>query len=110
MTTCPSGVNYMHIIDHGKKYIEKNYERGFFDKLIRYFLSITLPNPKIVKLSSWFVKLAKPIKFLLPSKIKDMMDLMPTNFPKKSLPIKEIYRVTGKKKIHLKSMRQLFDC
>jgi glycolate oxidase iron-sulfur subunit len=99
MTTCPSGVNYMHIIDHGKKYIEKNYERGFFDKLIRYFLSITLPNPKIFKLSSWFVKLAKPIKFLLPSKIKDMMDLMPTNFPKKSLPIKEIYKVTGKKKI-----------
>ena len=27
MTTCPAGVNYMHIIDHGKKYIEKNYER-----------------------------------------------------------------------------------
>jgi glycolate oxidase iron-sulfur subunit len=62
-------------------------------------LSITLPNPKIFKLSSWFVKLAKLIKFLLPSKIKDMMDLMPTNFPKKSLPIKEIYKVTGKKKI-----------
>ena len=33
MTTCPAGVNYMHIIDHGKKYIEKNYQRSFFDKL-----------------------------------------------------------------------------
>ena len=32
MTTCPSGVNYMHLIDHGKKYIEKNYERPFFDR------------------------------------------------------------------------------
>ena len=40
MTTCPAGVNYMHIIDHGKKYIEKNYERSFFDKIIRYFLGI----------------------------------------------------------------------
>ena len=30
MTTCPAGVNYMHVIDHGKKYIEKNYERPFF--------------------------------------------------------------------------------
>ena len=44
MTTCPAGVNYMHVIDHGRKYIEKNYERPFFDKLLRNFLSITLPN------------------------------------------------------------------
>ena len=37
MTTCPSGVNYMHIIDHGRKYIEKNYERGFFDRSNKIF-------------------------------------------------------------------------
>ena len=60
MTTCPAGVNYMHLIDHGKKYIEKNYERSFFDKLIRYFLSVTLPNTKVFKLSSFLVKLSKP--------------------------------------------------
>ncbi len=99
MTTCPAGVNYMHLIDHGKKYIEKNYERSFFDKLIRYFLSITLPNTKVFKLSSFLVKLSKPFKFIMPSKIKDMMELMPTNFPKKTLPNKEIYKVTGKKKL-----------
>ncbi len=52
----------MHLIDHGKKYIEKNYERSFFDKLIRYFLSITLPNTKVFKLSSFLVKLSKPFK------------------------------------------------
>ena len=99
MTTCPAGVNYMHIIDHGKKYIEKNYERSFFDKLIRYFLSITLPNVKVFRLSSFFVKLAMPFKFLMPTKIKDMIELMPTTFPKKTLPIKEIYKVSDKKRI-----------
>ena len=99
MTTCPAGVNYMHIIDHGKKYIEKNYERSIFDKLIRHFLSITLPNTKIFKLSSFLVKLIKPFKFLMPSKIKDMMELMPTHFPKKQLENKEIYKVKGKKRI-----------
>ncbi len=99
MTTCPAGVNYMHLIDHGKKYIEKNYERSFFDRLIRYFLSITLPNTKIFRLSSFLVKLSKPFKFLMPSKLKDMMELMPTSFPKKTLPNKEIYKATGKKKI-----------
>ena len=98
MTTCPAGVNYMHIIDHGKKYIEKNYQRSFFDKLIRYFLSITLPNTKVFRLSSLLVKLSKPFKFLMPSKIKDMIELMPTKFPKKSLPIKEVYKSSTKKK------------
>jgi glycolate oxidase iron-sulfur subunit len=89
----------MHIIDHGKKYIEKNYERSFFDKLIRHFLSITLPNTKVFRLSSFLVKLSKPFKFLMPSKIRDMMELMPTHFPKKQLENKEIYKVKGKKRI-----------
>ena len=44
MTTCPSGVNYMHLIDHARKYIEKNYKRSFYDRLIRGTLSIILPN------------------------------------------------------------------
>ena len=99
MTTCPSGVNYMHIIDHGKKYIEKNYDRSFFDKMIRYFLSVTLPNTRMFRLSSFLVKLSKPFKFLMPSKIKDMMELMPTHFPKKQLAVKELYKVKGRTKI-----------
>ncbi len=42
MTTCPSGVNYMHLIDHGRNHIEKTYKRPFSDRLIRGFLSIAL--------------------------------------------------------------------
>jgi len=99
MTTCPAEVNYMHLIDHGRKYIEKNYERSFFDKIIRNFLSTVLPNNKLFKVSSLLVKIAIPFKLLLPSKIKDMMDLMPTFFPKKILKEKEIYSPRGKKKI-----------
>jgi len=99
MTTCPAEVNYMHLIDHGRKYIEKNYERPFFDRLIRNFLSTVLPNKKLFKLSSLLVRIGKPFKFLMPSKVKDMMDLMPTFFPKKTLKEKEIYTSRSKKKI-----------
>jgi glycolate oxidase iron-sulfur subunit len=99
MTTCPAGVNYMHIIDHGKKYIEKNYKRPFFDKMIRNFLSVVLPNTGYFKFVSFLVKLGKPLKFLMPSKIKEMMNLMPTDFPKKILKQKETYKVKGKKMI-----------
>ena len=33
MTTCPSGVNYMHLIDHGRNHVEKTYKRPFLDRL-----------------------------------------------------------------------------
>ena len=99
MTTCPAEVNYMHLIDHGRKYIEKNYERPFFDRIIRNFLSKTLPDQKLFKLSIFLAKLGKPLKFLFPSKIKSMMDLIPTSFPKKVIKIKEIYKTKNKKRI-----------
>ena len=97
MTTCPAGVNYMHVIDHGKKYIEKNFERPFFDRTIRSFLSVVLPNVQYFRLASSLVKIAKPFQFLMPLKIKDMMSLMPTDFPKKTLKEKEIYKTNSKK-------------
>ena len=97
MTTCPAGVNYMHVIDHGRKYIEKNYDRPLFDKILRNFLSKVLPNTQYFKLTSYLVKIGKLFKFLFPKKIKDMMELMPTSFPEKTIKVKEVYPVNGKK-------------
>jgi len=99
MTTCPAGVNYMHVIDHGRKYIEQNYKRPFFDRILRNFLSVVLPNTKYFRIASFFVKIGKPFSFLLPKKIKNMMELMPTSFPPKKLKIKEIYPAKGEKKV-----------
>ena len=68
MTTCPSEVNYMHLIDHGRNYVEKNFQRPFFDRIIRDALSKILPNSKLFKLMSYLVKLGKPFQIFLPSK------------------------------------------
>ena len=38
MTTCPSGVNYMHLIDHGRNHIERTYQRPFKERILRNFL------------------------------------------------------------------------
>ena len=59
MTTCPSGVNYMHLIDHGRNHIEKTYKRPFGDRLMRNFLSIALSksfNFKVVMILTMLVK------------------------------------------------------
>src|ERR1700748_3438647 len=38
MTTCPSGVHYMHLVDHGRARIAQTYRRPFFDRLLRAVL------------------------------------------------------------------------
>ena len=35
MTTCPSGVHYMHLVDHARRYIEETYTRPWPDRLLR---------------------------------------------------------------------------
>ena len=98
MTTCPSGVNYMHLIDHARKYIDKNYKRSFYDRLIRGTLSIILPNPTYFWIAGKISLLAKPLQFIFPQKIKEMIKLMPISFPKKTLPKMKVYRTMKRKK------------
>ena len=45
MTTCPSGVNYMHLVDHARAHIEKTYRRPLLDRLLRALLAFVLPYP-----------------------------------------------------------------
>ena len=96
MTTCPSGVNYMHIIDHGRNHIERNYKRPWFDRNLRNILSYILPRANVFLTMGLLVKLIKPLAFLLPAKLKDMVSLMPTAFPKPQHKVKKVYSPEGK--------------
>ena len=51
MTTCPSGVHYMHLVDHGRAHIEKTYRRPASERLMRKMLSTVLPRPKLFRLA-----------------------------------------------------------
>jgi len=97
MTTCPSGVNYMHLIDHGRNYVEKNYQRPFYQRLFRNFLSKTLPKPKIFKFLIFFAKIGQIFKFLLPSNLKSMLDVAPKKIHSKTLKFQRVYKAERKK-------------
>ena len=43
MTTCPSGVHYMHLVDEARAYVEETHQRGLFDRLMRTVLANVLP-------------------------------------------------------------------
>ena len=99
MTACPSQVNYMHLIDHGRNHLEKTYKRPILERLFRNFLSATLPNPKTFKILSILVNIIRPISFIFPEFIKNSMKLMPSKFTKKTLKTQNIYSVEKKKPI-----------
>ena len=85
MTTCPSGVNYMHLIDHGRSHIEKTYKRPFNERFIRNFLSKTLPKPINFKIIIILAQFIKPFRFLFPKRVSEMIRLIPRKLPKKTL-------------------------
>ena len=97
MTTCPSGVNYMHLIDHGRNYVEQKYERPFIEKIFRNFLSNTLPKPKIFKFLILFAKIGQIFKFLLPKNLKSMLDVAPKKIYSKTLKSQRVYKAERKK-------------
>jgi glycolate oxidase iron-sulfur subunit len=43
MTTCPSGVHYMHLVDHARAHIEETYRRPWPDRMMRALLANVLP-------------------------------------------------------------------
>ena len=98
MTTCPSGVNYMHLIDHGRNHIEKTYKRSFGDRFIRNFLSKVLSEPMYFRIIGILTQFLKPFRFFFPKKIREMIDFMPGKFPKKTLPSMSVYSIKNKKK------------
>src|SRR5512134_2896352 len=65
MTTCPSGVHYMHLVDHAREHIEKTYRRPLFDRAIRALLARVLTDPALFRLAAVAGWLAKPLAPLL---------------------------------------------
>ena len=51
MTTCPSGVNYMHLIDQARVHVEKTYRRPVLEKLLRALLGFAMPRPRVFRLA-----------------------------------------------------------
>lgn len=65
MTTCPSGVDYMHLVDYARAYIEKKSARPPKDKLVRRLLRLVLPYPKRMRMALSLSGVARPFEGLI---------------------------------------------
>ncbi|KUJ77984.1 2-hydroxy-acid oxidase [Ruegeria marisrubri] len=82
MTTCPSGVHYMHLVDHARAYIEANYKRPFSERALRWVLAKILPYPTRFRWALIGAKLGRPFRFLMPdARLRAMLDMAPRNIP-----------------------------
>jgi len=82
MTTCPSGVHYMHLVDHARDYIERNYKRPFGDRALRWILARILPYPGRFRLALLGAKIGRPFAFLMPdARLRAMLEMAPKQVP-----------------------------
>ena len=82
MTTCPSGVNYMHLIDHARVHVEKTYKRPLMDRMLRWTLAKIVPYPGRFRLAMGGAKLARPFARFLPDRrLRAMIAMAPKSIP-----------------------------
>ncbi|UFZ03493.1 glycolate oxidase subunit GlcF [Bradyrhizobium ontarionense] len=94
MTTCPSGVHYMHLVDQARVRIEETFQRPLADRLLRAVLAYVLPRPREFRLAMTLARLGRPLKALLPAtsasagpapgllrRLRAMLDLAPGKLP-----------------------------
>lgn len=82
MTTCPSGVHYMHLVDHARAHIEKTYRRPLMERLLRWTLARILPHPGRFRVALLAAKIARPLaRFMPDARLRAMLEMAPKRIP-----------------------------
>jgi glycolate oxidase iron-sulfur subunit len=105
MTTCPSGVNYMHLVDHARTYIEQTYRRPWPERTLRNLLGYLLPRPALFRLALIAASLTRPIGRLIPGqsmtakRLRALFSLAPASVPPASRSeVPHIHPAKGERK------------
>ena len=82
MSTCPSGVHYMHLIDHARDYIEQKYKRPLTDSMLRWVLARILPYPMRFRVALLGAKIGRPFaRFMPDARLRAMLEMAPKVIP-----------------------------
>lgn len=98
MTTCPSGVDYMHLVDHGRQHIEKVFHRPVIDRLFRQLLALTMTRPAIFRRLLKAAALLSPVSPFLPARLSGALRLSRSATPPEPAPLQDFYGATVEKR------------
>jgi glycolate oxidase iron-sulfur subunit len=103
MTTCPSGVDYMHLVDHARAHIQATHRRPPLDRLMRTILAMILPYPTRFRAALVAALFARPFKRLLRrvpglGRLAAIVDLAPTSLPPRAADRPGVFPPRGERK------------
>jgi glycolate oxidase iron-sulfur subunit len=100
MTTCPSGVHYMHLVDHARAHIERTHKRPFMDRALRWTLARIIPRPGLFRWALIGAKLGRPFRRLVPDRrLRAMLEMAPKRLTGPSAGDRpQTFAVAGRKK------------
>src|SRR5271165_2331526 len=110
MTTCPSGVHYMHLVDQARVRIEDEYKRPLTERWLRAVLAFVLPRPAAFRAAIQLARLAQPLLALLPAgrspaanpsllrRIRAMLTLSPGRLPARGPAAGSVFAALGKRR------------
>ena len=82
MTTCPSGVHYMHLVDHARAHIENTYRRPLMERVLRGVLARIIPYPMRFRVALLAARIARPLRGLVPDRrVRAMLEMAPRRLP-----------------------------
>ncbi len=106
MTTCPSGVHYMHLVDHARAHIENTYKRPLTERVLRNVLAWVIPHPGRFRLALMGAKIARPFARLIPdARLRAMVAMAPRAIPAVSRnDDPQTFAATGPRKLRVALM------
>jgi glycolate oxidase iron-sulfur subunit len=101
MTTCPSGVHYMHLVDHAREYIERTYRRPPLDRALRWALARVLPYPGRFRLALRAAGAARPFAGLMPRQVRAMLAFAPRSLPPADSDAPRVHPAEGPRRMRV---------
>jgi glycolate oxidase iron-sulfur subunit len=110
MTTCPSGVHYMHLVDQARVRIERDFKRPLSERLLRAVLARVLPEPQLFRAAMRLARLAQPFAALLPAqqssaanptllqRVSAMLALAPRDLPEPGPAAGRVFAALGRRR------------
>jgi glycolate oxidase iron-sulfur subunit len=101
MTTCAVKVDYVHLIDIARAYIEDNYRRPLGERLLRRMLAELLPYPSRFGLALRLARIARPFSAVLPQRLRNLVEIAASRPPAGEILRPATYPAIGQRKMRV---------
>jgi glycolate oxidase iron-sulfur subunit len=94
LTACPSGVDYLHLVDTARAHIETHHRRSLADRLMRWLMATVLPRPGVFRAALMAAQPARMFPRLLPKPLRRLTEFAPNKISA-SVSLVGIHRPDG---------------